>query len=66
LKIGVLLVVMHVNDLGPDLERHAPTVAMFDIRHEAARRELTSALESTNDTARKSPTSGAPQTAQLP
>jgi hypothetical protein len=29
LKIGVLLVVMHVNDLGPDLERHAPTVAMF-------------------------------------
>jgi hypothetical protein len=62
-KIGVLLVVMHVKDLGPDRVRHPTTVAAFYIRHEAARREFTAAVESTNQTDRESWNSGALQTA---
>jgi hypothetical protein len=54
---------MHVNELGPHLERHAPAKPMFDIVHEAASREFTSVLERANNTPRKPATSSAPQTA---
>jgi hypothetical protein len=54
---------MHVNDLSPDLLRHIAASATFDLHHEAARREFTSALESTNDAMRKTLVSSAPRTA---
>jgi len=50
----MLLARVHGNRLAPDGERNCFAVAMVNLRHDAARREFASSLESTNDTPSKS------------